>query len=141
MSMYAYPIALTPDDNGTLLVQFPDIPEAISVAESEEDIERVALEALESAFDIYFDSRREIPLPSKPKRGQRTIALSALVTSKVLLANEMVRQGVRKAEMARRLNAHMPQVDRLLDPRHSSKIDAIETAFWTLGKRLEISIS
>jgi antitoxin HicB len=34
----------------------------------------------------------------------------------------------------------MPQVDRLLDPRHSSKLDAIEAAFNKLGKRLEVSI-
>ncbi|HTJ94844.1 MAG TPA: type II toxin-antitoxin system HicB family antitoxin [Pararobbsia sp.] len=139
--MYAYPIKIKPDDNGTLLVTFPDIPEAITVAESEEDVGRMALEALESAFDIYFDQRREIPAPSAPKRGQKTVTLSALVTSKVLLANEMVRQGVRKAELARRLRVHSPQVDRLLDPRHSSKIDAIESAFESLGRRLDISVA
>ncbi|BBP95501.1 hypothetical protein BSFA1_06300 [Burkholderia sp. SFA1] len=53
----------------------------------------------------------------------------------------MIRQGVRKSELARRLNVHMPQVDRLLDPRHSSKIEAIEAAFRSLGKRLNISVA
>jgi antitoxin HicB len=139
--MYAYPVKIKPDDNGTLLVTFPDIPEAITVADSVDDVERVALEALESAFDIYFDERREIPVPSKPRRGQGTIVLSALITAKVLLANEMVRQGIRKADLARLLHLHGPQVDRLLDTRHSSKIDAIESAFQSLGRRLEISIS
>lgn len=139
--MYIYPAIVKPDDNGTLLVRFPDIPEAITVVENEADVEDVGLEALESAFDIYFEQRREIPLPSRVKRGQMAVTLPALVTAKVLLANEMVRQGVRKAEMARRLNVHMPQVDRLLDPGHSSKLDAIESAFHKLGKRLEISIS
>ncbi|WP_200826446.1 hypothetical protein [Caballeronia cordobensis] len=57
------------------------------------------------------------------------------------LQNEMIRQGVRKSELARRLNVHMPQVDRLLDPRHSSKIEAIEAAFRSLGKRLNISVA
>lgn len=138
--MYAYPVKIKPDDNGTLLVTFPDIPEAITVAETPEEVESVALEALESAFDIYFDQRREIPAPSEPKRGQKLIALSALITAKVLLANEMVRQGVRKAELARRLHVHGPQIDRLLDPRHSSKIDAIESAFQSLGRRLNVSV-
>lgn len=139
--MYVYPVIVTPDDNGTLLVQFPDIPEAITVAHTEAEIEQVGLEALESAFEIYFEQRREIPAPSRIKRGQKSITLPALVTAKVLLASEMVRQGVRKADMARRLKVHMPQIDRLLDPRHSSKLDAIESAFQMLGRRLEISIA
>jgi antitoxin HicB len=139
--MYAYPVKTKLDSNGTLLVTFPDIPEAITVAETEADVVRLGTEALESAFEIYFDERREIPEPSEPKRGQKTIQLSALVTAKVLLANEMVRQGVRKAELGRRLKLHGPQVDRLLDTRHSSKIDAIESAFQSLGRRLEVSIA
>lgn len=139
--MYAYPVKTKLDSNGTLLVTFPDIPEAITAAESEDDVFRVGTEALESAFDIYFEERREIPEPSAPKRGQKTVKLSALVTTKVLLANEMVRQGVIKAELGRRLKLHGPQVDRLLDTRHSSKIDAIESAFESLGRRLEISVA
>lgn len=35
--MLSYPISLTPDDNGTLLVTFPDVPEAITVGDDEED--------------------------------------------------------------------------------------------------------
>jgi hypothetical protein len=35
----------------------------------------------------------------------------------------------------------MPQVDRLLDPRHSSKLEAMEAAFLSLGKRLNISLA
>jgi antitoxin HicB len=35
----------------------------------------------------------------------------------------------------------MPQVDRLLNPRHSSKLEAIEAALLTLGKRLSISVA
>ena len=139
--MYAYPVKTRLDSNGTLLVTFPDIPEAITVAESADEVFRAGTEALESAFDIYFEQRREIPEPSAPKRGQKTVQLSALVTAKILLANEMVRQGVRKAELARRLKLHAPQVDRLLDTRHSSKIDAIESAFESLGRRLEISVA
>jgi antitoxin HicB len=122
------------------VVTFPDIPEAVSVGDDEDEALLNALDALESAIEIYFDEKREVPLPSKPKKGQLAVTLPALVVSKVLLANEMIRQGIRKSELARRLNVHMPQVDRLLDPRHSSKLDAIEAAFSKMGKRLEISV-
>ncbi len=139
--MLSYPVKLELDTNNTYLVTFPDIPEAVSVGDDEDEALLNALDALESAIEIYFDEKREIPLPSKSKKGQPVVTLPALVVSKVLLANEMVRQGIRKSELARRLNVHMPQVDRLLDPRHSSRLDAIEAAFATLGKRLEVSIS
>jgi antitoxin HicB len=139
--MLSYPVNLVPDSNGTLLVTFPDIPEAVSVGDEEDEALLNALDALESAIEIYFDEKREVPPPSKAKKGQRVVTLPALVVAKVLLANEMVRQGVRKAELARRLDVHMPQVDRLLNPRHSSKLDAIEAAFSKLGKRLEVSIA
>lgn len=139
--MLSYPVKLTPDSNGTLLVTFPDIPEAISVGDDETEALVNAEEALEAALEIYFDEKRVIPTPSKAKRGQPTVTLSALVTAKLLLANEMVSQGVRKADLARRLKVHMPQVDRLLDLHHSSKLDAVEQAFEVLGKRLEISVA
>jgi antitoxin HicB len=138
--MLSYPVKLELDTNNTYLVTFPDIPEAVSVGDDKDEALLNALDALESAIEIYFDEKRKIPAPSKPKKGQAVVTLPALVVSKVLLANEMMRQGIRKSELARRLDVHMPQVDRLLDPRHSSKLDAIEAAFNKLGKRLEVSI-
>ena len=139
--MLSYPLTLTPDTNGTFLVQFPDIPEAITVAEDETEALVNGLEALEAAIEIYFDEKRIVPSPSTVKRGQPCVTLSALVAAKVLLANEMVSQGVRKSELARRLKVHMPQVDRLIDLRHSSKLENIEAAFHSLGKNLEVSVS
>src|SRR5690606_29377953 len=139
--MLTYPLTLTGDTNGTFLVQFPDVPEAVTVAEDETEALVNGLEALEAAIEIYFDEKRVVPAPSKAKRGQPGVTLPALVTAKVLLANEMVSQGVRKAELARRLNVHMPQVDRLVDLRHSSKLENIEAAFHSLGKSLEIKVA
>lgn len=138
--MLTYPITITPDTNGSLLVQLPDIPEAITVADDETEALVNAKEALEAAIEIYFDEKRVVPPPSKVKRGQLSVTLPALVAAKVLLANEMVSQGVRKSELARRLNVYMPQVDRLVDLRHSSKLESMEAAFHSLGKNLEIRV-
>ena len=46
-----------------------------------------------------------------------------------------------KAELARRLNCHLPQVDRLLDLRHASRLDQLEAAFGALGKQLSVQVS
>jgi antitoxin HicB len=38
------------------------------------------------------------------------------------------------------LNCHLPQIDRLLDLGHASRLDQIELAFLAIGKRLKISL-
>ena len=139
--MLAYPVTLTRDTNSTLLVTFPDVPEASSVGDDREDALINALDALESALEIYFDQRRPVPMPGKARKGQSVVVLPALATSKILLWNEMLKQNVRKAELARRLDVHLPQVDRLLDIRHSSKIEMVEAALNCLNRSLDVSLA
>ena len=52
----------------------------------------------------------------------------------------MTEQGIKKAELARRLGWHMPQVDRLFDLRHASRLDQIEAAARVLGRHIEVRI-
>jgi antitoxin HicB len=47
---------------------------------------------------------------------------------------------VGKAALARRLNCHLPQVDRLLDLRHGLRLVQLEGAFRVLGKELSLQI-
>jgi antitoxin HicB len=139
--MLIYPITLTPDSNGTYLVGFPDLPEANSVGDDKEDALNNAVNALETALSIYFDERRPVPLPSAADAGDAVVTLPALETAKVLLWNEMHAQKMRKADLARRLDVHMPQIDRLFDLGHSSKIEFVEQAAKALGKSLNVSLS
>jgi antitoxin HicB len=89
----------------------------------------------------YVDDRRDIPKPSAGKRGFKMVTLPALTEAKLALYSAMRANRIGKAELARRLNCHLPQVDRLLDLMHSSRLDQLEAAFRVLGKRLDIQIS
>ena len=53
----------------------------------------------------------------------------------------MTEQGIRKADLARRLGWQLPQVHRLLDLRHASRFDQIEAAARALAKRIEIRVA
>lgn len=119
---------------------FVDFPEANSVGRTEEQALREAVYALITAIEIYIDERRPIPLPSAPAKGMHVATLPALETAKALVWNEMLAQKLRKADLARKLDVHMPQVDRLFDLRHSSKLDFVEQAAAVLGKRLTIQL-
>jgi antitoxin HicB len=136
--MLRYPMQLKTAREGGYVITFPDIPEAITQAEDKEDALRRGADALESALDFYFEAGRRIPPPSKPKRGQLVVELPASLSAKVLLLNEMVAQKVRPAELARRLQVTPQEVTRLMDLRHTSKIDGIAGALKALGKTMEI---
>jgi antitoxin HicB len=137
--MFNYPVTLTPDE-GTVLVTFADVPEAITFGADEQEALMQAIDALETGLSFYVDARQPLPVPSKAKRGQKTVSPSALECAKLGVYKAMTDQGMRKAELARRLGWHMPQVDRLFDLRHASKFEQLETAAAVLGKRLVLSL-
>ena len=136
--MLGYPIILKRDTNGQLMVRFPDIPEALSAGDDETHALAMGREAFITALDFYFDDRRLVPQPSRPKRGQKVVFLPARVAAKMLLHNAMVEQGVKKAELARRIGVAPPNIERLLNPRYASKIEPVEAALAALGKRLVV---
>ena len=137
--MFKYPVTLTLDKkDGGFVVTFKDVPEAITQGDTVPQALAAAKEALESALDFYFEDRRAVPAPSKPKRGQHVIELPASLSAKILLLNEMIAQNVRPAELARRLKTTPQEVNRLTNIRHTTRIDSIATALQALGKQLEL---
>ena len=137
--MFDYLVTLTPDD-GTVLVTFVDVSEAITFGADEDEALLNAMDALETGLSFYVDARKPLPVPSKPKRGQKTVRPTALECAKLGVYQAMTEQGMKKAELARRLGWHMPQVDRLFDLRHASKMDRIEAAAGVLGKRVFVEV-
>ncbi len=135
--MSAYPVNLKKDGR-SILVTFPDIPEAITQGDNRKHAMEMATEVLESAMEFYLEERRPVPAPSKAKRGQPLVELPVSISAKILLLNEMIQQKVRPAELARRLKTTPQEVNRLTNIRHTSKIDGIAGALKALGKTMEI---
>lgn len=138
--MLSYAVKLTPDTNGTLLVICPDIPEVTTFGEDRDEALDYAVDAIVMVLSMYIDTRRDIPKPSASRRGGYLVSLPALVEAKIALYKTMRAKRIGKAELARRLNVHLPQIDRLLDLSHNSRLDQLEGAFRALGKRVEIRI-
>jgi antitoxin HicB len=134
-----YPIHIKPDGKH-FLVTFPDIPEALTQGETVEEALAMAAEALETALDFYFEQPREVPEPSPIKRGGKFVELPTSLSAKVLLLNEMIRQRIRPADLARRLNTTPQEINRLTNLHHTSKIDGIAGAMKALGKTLQIRV-
>ena len=97
--MFKYPARLIPDGTG-FAVKYRDIPEAITCGKTREEAIDMAVDALVTAMDFYFEDKRAVPMPSPPKRGDVLIELPASVAAKVLLLNAMAAQQVRQAPVA-----------------------------------------
>ena len=137
--MFDYPVILTPDDD-TLLVTFPDIPEALTFGINEEDAMFNAIDALETALSFYVDTRKQLPEPSLIP-DLPTVRPSVLEGVKLAVYREMMLQGIRKADLARRLGWKAPQVDRLFDLGHASRLDQLEAAAKALGRHIDLTLA
>ncbi|WP_147195992.1 type II toxin-antitoxin system HicB family antitoxin [Pantoea sp. CCBC3-3-1] len=131
-----YPVTLDCDDTGCAVL-FPDIPEAVTGGDTREEALAMAQDALVTAFDFYFEDRREVPPPSS--EGEAFVEVPASVAAKVLLLNAVVQAGVTNAELARMIDTRPQEITRVFDLHHSTKIDTIQKALSALGKRLELA--
>ena len=138
--MIVYPARLVKDGAG-YVVSFRDIPEAQSSGSSPEDAKEMASDALATAMEFYFEDRREVPMPSKAKKGEVGVCLPVSLSAKVLLLNEMLRKGVSSAQLARKMHTTPQAVTRIVDLHHSTKIDTIADAFGVMGKKLVLSVA
>ena len=133
--MLAYPITLE-DDDGTLLVTSPDFPELTTFGDDREEARAHAVHALEEAIAARIHDRKDIPTPSE---GETYAILPTLTSVKVTLYQGMRDQGVGKAELARRLGWYLPQVDRVLDVQHRSRLDMMDAALGAIGRQLHVT--
>jgi len=139
--MLRYPIVLRTDTNRTILVSFPDFPTANTFGDDPNEAIARATELLTDVLADYMERRQDIPAPSPIRKKHHAVELPLLVEAKIGLYQAMRAAGIGKAKLARRLNCHLPQVDRLLDLSHSSRLDQIESALSALNKKLTIEIS
>ena len=136
-----YPIILDRSESGAVIGRFPDFPDVRVEGEYEEDTLVQAKDVLAKALGACIKSRKPIPLPSKRAttvKHAHVIRPPALVDAKVQVYQAMRTAGVGGAKLARRLRWHRPQVDRLLNVHHGSRLDQLEAALSVLGKRMSI---
>ena len=133
-----YAVNLVSDDNGTLLVTVPDLPEAVTFGEDRGDALARAVDAIESALMGAMGAREDLAPPTT--KGEDFVTLPALSIAKIELYRAMRAEKVGKAALAKRLGVALPQIDRMLDLRHHSRLDAIERALAALGRSLTIVV-
>lgn len=138
--IYAYPCNLTPDEDGGLVVTFPDVPEAITGGENRSQALEMAEDALATALAGYVHEKWEIPVPSALDEGQDLVAVPTVVAAKLALYSAMRAQHVTKVELAGRLGISESAVRKLADPDHRSHISQVQKALRAVGHMVVVDV-
>ncbi len=133
--MLSYPIQMRDDDRGVLATS-PDFPELTTFGDDRHEALARSVSALEEAIAARMHDGDDVPVPSV---GDVCVPLPTLTAVKVILYQGMRDQNIGKAELARRLGWHLPQVDRALDVEHHSRLDRMDKALGAIGKRLVVT--
>ena len=141
MQRFTYPIILTPDElGGGYVVTCRDLSEVITQGDTVELAQEEADGALEDAIEMRMSDDMDIPQPSPRKKGEHLASLPVGTAMKAALYITMREQGVSKSDLARRLGLDEKEARRMLDPKHGTKVPAIERALHALGKRVELTV-
>lgn len=136
--MLGYRIKLEPDDNSTLLVTCPSLPEVTTFGDNEGDAIRHAVGAIEEAVAARVAAGEDVP--EGHQRGPRLVRLPTLTVLKIELYRQLRETGITRAELARRLSWKRELVDRLFRLDHASRLEQLEAAFAALGRSVSVSV-
>lgn len=138
-----YLAKFTPDEEGGILVTFPDVAEAITGGETEREALENAEEALELALLTYVKQGKALPEPrEKPGAGgsYRVVFVPAAALAKIALIEAFRESGMTKVAFANKLGKAETEIRRMLDPYHQTRLATIEAGLRALGKRLVIEV-
>ena len=137
---YAYPCNLIPDreEGEGFIVTFPDVPGAITGAQTRKESLFLAEDALVAMLAVYVQQQREIPTPSPVADGQELVAVPPIAAAKLALYTAMREQEITGDALALRLNLSDSAIRKLLDPDCYSHISQIMRALRNVGRSLVI---
>jgi antitoxin HicB len=82
---YGFPARLEPDEEGRLVVHFPDLPEALTDGADEAEALAEAADCLSEALAGRINRGEDIPPPSRLRRGQHWVSPDPIMALKAAL--------------------------------------------------------
>ncbi len=140
MSSIAFRCRLDPDEDGGYVATFPDLPFGATQGETIPEALNEAADCLETILAVLVDEGRDIPQPTKLKRGEYLVSPSAVTAAQVALYSAMRQEKVTARDLAKRLRVPVAEVRRLTDLANYPPLEAIERALAALGHRLTVAL-
>ena len=134
--MLHYQVRFEHDEDGYIVVHFPDFEWGITQGSSEAEAISMAEEVIEIYLQDCIDNGKPLP-KTKLRRGKndRTVRVPTGVALKAELYDQFLQAGLQRNELARRLHVSQSAVDRLFDLTARSTVDQIDAAFRAIEHR------
>lgn len=140
MFSLAYPAVFQPDEDGRILVHFPDFPHAHTDGANVNEATEEAIDCLGSVLAQTLSERGQIPKPSKVKPGLQLVPVPLWIAGKMALYVAMREQGLSNVALAAKLGVRETVVRRMLDPNHDTKSEKLQAALAALGQRVVLRV-
>ncbi len=123
-----------------MLVTFPDVPEAITQGTGRADARAMAADALAVALRGRLADGDPLPVPAARGNGLVPIPVDAETALKIAVIEAFVASGISKTELKTRIGKSDPEVERILDPDHPTRIGPLKAALDALGKDVIVTV-
>ena len=133
---FLYPARLLPDRDGEIVVSFRDIPACLTSGADKAAALTEAAGALEEAIAGRISDGEAIPAPSPRRTGEHLVAVPPDMAAKAAFVLAFRDSGFSRLAFARLLGVNEKVVRRMLDPRHHTAANRIQTALRLLGREL-----
>jgi antitoxin HicB len=138
--IYTYPARLVPDEDGRLVVHFPDLPEALTDGADAAEALTEASDCLSEALAGRIVDREEVPIPSAAGADMHLISPEPTIALKVALYDALRAAAIDTADLAQRLGIDERQAARLIDPKARTPLSKLEAALSALGYTIGIEV-
>ena len=137
---YGFPARLEPDEEGRLVVHFPDLPEALTDGADKAEALAEAADCLSEALAGRINLGEDIPPPRRLRRGLHWVAPDPTMALKAVLYSALRARKMSVADLAHRLGIDDRKAARLVDPRASGRLSSLESALSSLGYSIAIEV-
>jgi len=137
---YSFPAELQRQSDGSFLVRFPDLPEAVTDGATETEALAEAADCLSEALAGRIRRGEPVPAASPVAGGMHSVEPDASITLKTALYNVLRDRRMTAADLARELRIDERKAARLIDPRAASSLTSLEDALAVFGYEIGIEV-
>ena len=137
---YTYPVLLSEDkDDGGYVVTCRDIPELITQGDTLNEALEYAADALDVALCGRIEQGSDIPAPTAKKTGEHLVSVPVITALKAAAFTRFQQSGRTKTAIAAELGIPESEIQRILNPAHTTGIDTLESFIHVLGGNIALN--
>ncbi len=137
---WIYGINITLEDHD-YVVTIRDLPEVVTAGDTLEQALELAADAIEVIVTGRMKDESALPFPSPIQKGEYEVALGAQVSAKASVYTLWLEAHMSKTKLAQLLGCAEGEARRILNPKHTTRLDQMQAAAKVLGGSLMIGFA